>query len=265
MSNSTEHPDDSPLIKKIRALLRQAESTTHSEEANAFMAKAQKLMVENGIQSVSTAYTDGPRKLEITEVWHKTGRQKYETDPYIASILRDCFSVRIIWSYDYELVKGWRGGKDAKKEERMERDTWKKRLIYGVVGDKEDVAIAFMVIEELHPIMRHMFRQYLKQSGHTWNAVSQHSFLEGFQMAYCEKNRVLKREALQASSEQTRDAFALAVADKAKATDDYIKQNIRTVRARSSGPRDKNDFDPAAFTTGKEKGSTFKAGTRKLK
>ncbi len=77
---------------------------------------------------------------EAIEREYRTGRQRYETDRYIARILIRCFNVRVIWATTYEKVKGWRKRWDhlSNKHIKVERDVFKQRLVYCLVGEPAD-------------------------------------------------------------------------------------------------------------------------------
>lgn len=65
------------VIRKIQALLAKAESTTHEEEADAFFAKAQELMVKHAIDEEALKHAGGNVKAEeivLVEVHIKQGQ-----------------------------------------------------------------------------------------------------------------------------------------------------------------------------------------------
>lgn len=250
--------DTSDITQKIKSLIRKADTSrgVTQEEADAFMAKAQELMVRHGIDRISVMENEEDEKIrfEIVEGEYKTNRPRFITDQYISRILCECFEVRVIWDVDYVLVPG-RKGSIIKQ--------WATHLIYCIVGDKPDVELAKIVAQELHPMMKHLYKQYLRQTGGVSCAASYHPFLMGLVKAYIEKNRKTKEELLLNETSDISEKYALAVQDKDAAREEFITCNIQTVRSKQRGPQN-HRWDEDAYQNGREQGDGLKLGVAKL-
>lgn len=266
--------EENPIVEKIRKLLRRTtERGASSAEANTAMQMAQKLMTEHGISKVDVKdpdYEANKPSFEIVEVEHATGRQRYETDQYISRILHNCFSVRTLWGSDYELIdskvgKVRRATLDRLYGKEYTPKVMKQRLTYWLYGDKLDVAVAEVLIQELHRTMRHFLNRHLKAEGIVWNAETCHSFFEGLTSGYIEANRKGKEEAMLAAGETARDQYALVVIDKDKATADHIKQNVQTVRSRASNAGARSGgSDFTAYASGNAVGKNLNLATPRI-
>lgn len=251
-----------PIISKIRALLSKTmEQGATQAESESAISLAQKLMTKHNIdkmviESAELLESRKNRPLEIIEHRHQTGRQRYETDNYISRILRNCFSVRVLWGSTWEVIK-------SKNKYGSDISSWKKRLDYYIVGDKDDVEFAKVAIEQLHPMMRRFHSAYLRANGQVWSAISCHSFYEGLTDAYIEANKKGKDEAMLESGVAASDQYALVLVDKEKAIKAKM-QTIHTVRGRSTGPRNSWAHDDKAFGEGKKAGKKLSVGAKQL-
>lgn len=255
------------IVAKILALLAKTEAAgCTAEESASAMQAASKLMAKHNIDQVVVENAEAAkfmrerRRVEIVEIRHKTGRDKCWTDEYTWRILEACFGVRLFSSWSYE----------RKTVTHKDRHEWKtpdyaKRRMFFVIGDKTDAELAAAMIAEFRRIMRHLVFKHCKDRGITWNAVTAHSFCRGFCSAYIGANKVAKEEAMLEAGATAADQYALAVVDKEKATEDYIAENIVTVRARRSHKKSDYDFDVDAFQTGDSEGGKLNLKGARLK
>ncbi len=254
-------PQDQKIVDKIRFLLRKTRrgSGTTEAEAKSAMDKAMELMIKHRIDKIrvdEAEEKDIRLGFNIVKERHETGRKRGYEDEFIMQIIGNCFMCRVLYSTSFEIVesrtkKTWDG-----HPKKVYRDTF----VYVLVGDKEDVEIAKMVIDELYPIMRHLFARHLKERGITWNAVSCRSFLEGLTWTYCTDNRRQREEI----ALDMRDKYALVVQSKKEAIDEFVTNKVRTVRARASGPRDPYRSDSRAHNAGVASAKKLKFGVKKL-
>lgn len=269
------------MIDKIRALLRKTTDRGASQaESEAAIEVAQKLMTKHGIDKMlvmSKEAEEASRNLEIVKQYHETGRQRYETDQYIARILNTCYSVKVLWSSSFEVVDSptlkvvaydevtRHAKRDANGDPVLRpRRVMKKRLVYVLVGDKPDTEFAVMIIEELHPMMRRMFNAYNRENGVPWDSVRCHSFFEGLEHGFRSANKRGKEAALLEAGETAANQYALILVDKEKATEDFYSK-IHTVRSRCVSGSRKGDFDSGAYKAGEAQGKKLKLGAKKLK
>lgn len=250
----------SDIIDKIRALFRKGAQAATQEEADLFIAKAQELLAKYNIdratvEEAELKATKGTR-VKIVEKRYKTGRQRYETDQYISRMIRSCWHVQTIWSIHLEDVRHERSGRVF--------HSVKERLVYVLVGDELDVEFCLMAIDEIHKMMRHLLSKHLRARGVAWSSEICHSFFWGFQSAFVQSNEREIAKVLKASEQQTQDQYAIVLVDKEKLGDEYITQNISTVRSRTRG-QSKGGHDGEAYGAGAKAGATAKVGTKKLK
>lgn len=276
--NEPSTPEPAPFvrsedenIKVIQGLFRKAGAAANKAEQDLFLTKAQQLMLKYKIDKVrfDSAEAEESRKnrpITIVERDLYTKRQRYETDQYIARIVRTCWHVQVLWSTDRELVTTKRKVKRPWETEAKEREftRWKDRLIYCLVGDQADVDFVFEIIDEMHKMMRHLLAAHLRNRGEAWSGDICHSFFEGFRHAFMESNKREEAKALAATEKQVQDQYALVLVDKEKAAQEYITQNICTVRSRATGARS-SCSDSQAFSSGLKAGKSAKVGTKKLK
>jgi hypothetical protein len=277
------------IVDKIRALLRKTTERGASQaEMETAMEMAQKLMTKYNIDkiTVDSAEAEEMRRKEpdVRQVYHHTKRQRYETDQYIARILRRCFSVRVLWSSEYEHVDSYEWthtnpatGKYEEDEhgnyKKFKRTTdyrgnpirvMKERLSYLLVGEQMDCDVAKMIVEELHPMMRQSFARYLKENGFKWNAVLCHSFYEGIEDGYIQANERGRDSAMREAGKEKADKYAIVLVDKDKAINAFVKEKIMTVPSRVGYGARSGGHDDHAYGKGKQIGSKMKLGQTKL-
>lgn len=71
-------PDTAKWVERVSALLRQAESTDHPAEAEAFTAKAQELIAKFAISEAQLAAAQGRKITEQIVIYHFRGHPKYK-------------------------------------------------------------------------------------------------------------------------------------------------------------------------------------------
>lgn len=255
------------LLEKIRALFRLADKARGASPAEAELAmeKALLLMTKHGIDKIEVeqkgAEAKEARSFNVNQYYFRTGRQRHADDAFIATILRECFNVRIIWSSYNEVVDGWYENPWTKEKEPRKRI--KERLTYIIVGEPEDIEVAKIVIEELHSIMWHLYRAYLKDEGLPHKNFVFQSYFNGIQDGFIKAAERGKQQAMNAASPNSANQYAIVLVDKAQAIRAYVKAHIPT-KPSSSRKGGKADFCPGSYERGVKDGGTIRVGLRKL-
>lgn len=254
------------LIEKIRSLFRLADATRGASQAEAELAmeKAIEIMTKHGIARIEVeqvgAEANEARTFNVHEVRFNTNRRRGYEDIRIATILRNCFNVRVLWSthYEHEVVDG------QARTRRDGRGRLIERLCYILVGEPDATAVAQVVITELHVIMSRLFKDYLKDQGLPWNAVLCHSFHDGLRDGFIDASKKGEETILAATDGAKVAKYELMVVDISHAINTYVKTNIPTKSSGfQHGPRD-GGFSDHAYTKGHEAGGKIKVGLRKI-
>lgn len=209
----------SKLESKIAALLAKAESTTHPEEAEAFMAKAEELMLRHGIERANLdAKRPGQKREEITQVRiHLPNGHGYApAQAAICHALADAFSVRTLQSIQRQGA----------------------RVIF-IYGHESDVAKAHQLAESL-------VEQAHKQAVAWWKTEGKHTVPEDTSGFKC---YVIRREFIYAFASGVRARLAetlnrvvaeaetgteLVLADRQQRVSNWLDENVNYGKSRSS-------------------------------
>lgn len=266
------------MIDKVRALLRKTEDAgCTKEEADAAMKAAARLMQKYNIDQVMVENKEADaeaKRLNLVKEYVKTGRDKCYTDEHIMHILRQCFCLRVYysWGYDWDAEEDARKKYNAAYQERStltgeafwafkmpKRPSLKKRFVYVLVGDKPDVELGAQMIPEFRRIMRHGLAKHCREENIPWAAVAAESFHSGFAAGYIDVNEEAMKEVLLEAPEAWAGKYALAVVDKEKAVEEFAKQSVTTVRARAGSGNGARSYgyDEKAAQKGRKAGSSI--------
>lgn len=232
-------------VKKLLALADPSRGATPAEAAAA-MAKAQQIITEYGIDQARLAAERGEKPQftihQETVSMHRA--QRYDFENNIASILKKCFQVDIIWTRVYEkYTTGKKAGEFFASH------------AYIIIGDVGDVALAKMAIPILIDAMLKGVRTLLKSRGEKWTATVGRSFYDGLTVGYVEGSEQGKAKARAGVRREDADAYALVVVDKADAIVSYTKKAFPDLKFHKS--HSNRGFDHEAYGEGFRKGSSL--------
>lgn len=243
------------MIRKITALLAKAESTQYEAEADAFIAKAQELMMRHAVDEAMLRAAGNKSKEEIVKREVQIRKRFKNTQGSFLSGLARLLNCRVYYS------------------------DIGSRLPYTIVGFESDAVFVEVLFESIRAqgnaarlhagialrkrVDCHdcggdkVYPEYLgggpcdtcKGRGYIQGGqvLQVNSFLEGY------FNRVLSRctARYRKMEEEAGSSVALALRDKGKDVDDWINERmqLRTARARRA-----RDLDYGAYTKGREAG-----------
>lgn len=223
----------SNLETKIAGLLAKAEGTTNPHEAEAFMAKAEELMLKHGIErAMVEARKPGQRRAEIVtvRVYIKNGHGYAAAMAAIAHGLAPSFSVRSLQTNQSD------GG----------------RIVW-FIGHKGDVEQAERLLASLLEQSRSQALHWWKtegKAGQPW-ATDNDAYLARREFIYAFAGGVRTRLEETRSRVVEETGSALVLVDRAQAVDNWVEENMTVGKARKS-TRVSGGF--AARVAGKEAG-----------
>lgn len=238
----------SDILEKIKKLLRLAQDGRGATtgEAEAAMAMAQKLMTKFGIESVDMEDdAKGGRSFAINQYRHHTGRQRQRVDTYLASILRDCYGVKVLFSREFA------------------REAVTPRLVWVLVGDKLDVDVACVVIESLNGIMNRALSAYFRERGCKFNGTLAHAFFAGLESGFIQANKKGRDEALLEAGATSAKQYGIVLVNKELAVQEFYN-GLAKKKGKGGGPRD-GGFDAHAYAKGVEVGKKVNPMAKSLK
>lgn len=219
----TDH-DKEALFEKIRKLLRKAESTKFEEEANAFIQKAQELMLRYQIDE-EKLWKDDPQareKIETITITVNSGSPGSQYQRIILSQVAQLSNSRMWFT------------------EGTDKCT--------VAGFSVDLAWVDMLFASI--LVQARFKMVIAQAASTTNA---RTFRTNWWRAYCDRICERLRETYR-NAERVIDASAststsLVLADRNALVNAYVS---KTVKLRSSSYRDSSRYDDGASSAGRK-------------
>lgn len=223
---------------KIAKLLTKAEGTTNPHEAEAFMAKAEAMMLENGIERAMLENRHpGQRREDIiqTRVHLKNGHGYAKAQLAIFHAVAPSFSVRSLQSGMYD-------------------GSWMAFLI----GHKSDV-------EQAKTLASSLMEQARKQALHWWKTEGKHAYAgvtdltdndaylarREFIYAFASGVRNRLQETRSRLVEEATTGTELVLVERGKLVDNWIDENMKVGKARSSN---RNHGGYAAAKAGRQAG-----------
>jgi hypothetical protein len=228
----------SALETKIANLLAKAESTNHPAEAEAFMAKAEELMLKHGIERATLeAGRPGQRREDIVQVrmYVKNGHGYATAMSKVAHAVAPSFSVTSLKSSMPD------GGQ-----------------IIWFIGHKSDV-------EQAQALASSLMEQSRKQALHWWKTEGKHDY--GYRGYHTDNDAYLARRefifafasGVRSRLEETRSRVveesgtgtALVLVERQTLVDNWIAENMKVGKGRASN---RNHGGYAAAKAGKQAG-----------
>ena len=208
------------LETKIAALLSKAESTNHPAEAEAFMRKAEELMLKHGIERANLEARENQRQDEIvtSRVHVPNGHGYAAAMAMIAHRTAGSFSVRTLQSNLY----------------RGERVVW-------FIGYSRDV-------EQAQKLFGSLATQSRKQALYWWKTegkalygrpsdndayLARREFIYAFGVGAGDRLSEIRNRTV----EEAEAGTSLVLADRRKKVDSWIEENIQTTKGRNTSRR----------------------------
>lgn len=212
----------SPKTMTIEALLAKAERTDNPHEAEAFMAKAESLMVKHGIDA---AMLDSNRTAAERESIIRD--QVVFTGAYSHVLLHGAYYVATAFS---DSVKAYVHSKNASH-----------RTLH-LVGYESDVAAAKVLIASLQLQSKSALNSWWRTKPDFYDPwagtsrlhqqfMARRSFIQGFFNAASIRLRAIRRDAVAEAGAGT----DIVLADRSKMVSDWVAANMQTSRGRSRG------------------------------
>lgn len=196
--------------KRIEALLAQAESTTHEEEAATFMAKAQDLMTRYAIDEAELAAQDPARKTRPTTItieFGKFGSGIKAKRTLLAGVA------------EVNRCKVWMHG---------------GRKFMSIAGFEEDVEFVQMLFNSILIQMESACKTAVKNEKP--EGVNGASFRTSFMYAYAARVITRLRAAQRTTEADTAPGTALVLRDRKAEVDAYVSETVGPLR-KGAGAR----------------------------
>ena len=196
------------LILKLKKLLALAGNNPSQGEAEAALAKAQSLAIENGIDLALIGSSEDEE--DIVRENMEFGQRLPTVNVYISNVLTKFFNVRIITS----------GGRSGGR-----------KLIF--IGKQSDINTAKYVYTWLSETMVRCWHNYYKANTHVINLSHKQSYLFGFYNGLISKlesnKKTVESDKLKTTEEQNK--YAVAVVNLQKKIQDFIDNEFENLRS----------------------------------
>lgn len=203
--------NDSKLIDRLKKLLALAGNNPSQSEAEAAMAKAQAIAVENGINLAMIGEIEN--ETEVVREDMEFGQRLPTVNTYVSNLLIKFFNVRIITS-------GSRYGG--------------RKLIF--VGKQEDINTAKYVYTWLSETMIRCWHNYRKANKYTVDVGHKQSYLLGFYNGLSNKLAVnqkdIEKDKLKTVEQQNK--YAVSVVNLQKKIQDFMDEEFPRLRTGAS-------------------------------